>query len=147
MVVDHENVEVSNLHWQVIHTKGRRGTIKSMSVRNSMRALNPTILLTTVTDPLTWENAMDIGRGNDCVVDIRDHPRTQYLINGAHVLVEREPKKSAITNGISGRGGGPILMVSGSAMGTEGRLMVYNHWWEGVLLMPITQAQPYDSDN
>ena len=26
-VVDHDDVEVSNLHWQVIHTKGRRGTL------------------------------------------------------------------------------------------------------------------------
>ena len=27
-VVDHDNVEVSNLHWQVIHTEGRRGISK-----------------------------------------------------------------------------------------------------------------------
>ena len=27
-VVDHDDVEVSNLHWQVIHTEGRRGTSK-----------------------------------------------------------------------------------------------------------------------
>ena len=29
VVVDHDNVEVSNLHWKVIHTDGRRGTIKA----------------------------------------------------------------------------------------------------------------------
>ena len=27
-VVHHDNMEVSNLHWKVIHTKGRRGTSK-----------------------------------------------------------------------------------------------------------------------
>ena len=27
-VVDHDNLEVSNLHWQVMHTEGRRGTSK-----------------------------------------------------------------------------------------------------------------------
>ena len=27
-VVDHDDVEVSNLHWQVIHTEGRRETSK-----------------------------------------------------------------------------------------------------------------------
>ena len=60
-VVDHDNVEVSNLHWKVIHTKGRRGGIKDTSVHNAMRALNPTVFVMAVTDPLTWENAMDIG--------------------------------------------------------------------------------------
>ena len=64
MLVDHDNVEVSNLHWQVIHTKGRRGTIKPTYIRNAMRVLNPTIFVTAVTDPLTWEKSMDIGRDN-----------------------------------------------------------------------------------
>ena len=29
-VVDHDNVQVSNLDWQVIHTEGRRGTSKTI---------------------------------------------------------------------------------------------------------------------
>ena len=32
-----------------------------------------------------------------------------------------------MTNGFSRRAGGPILLVSGSDMGTEGKLMVYNN--------------------
>ena len=36
MVVDHNDVEVSNLHWLVIHTKGRRRTRKARSARNAM---------------------------------------------------------------------------------------------------------------
>ena len=65
------------------------------------------------------------------MVDARDNPRTQYLINGACVLAGREPKSVAMTNGVSGRGGGPIPLVSGSAMGTEAKLMEYNHWGKG----------------
>ena len=97
-----------------------------------MRSLNPNVLVTAVTDPLTWENAMDIGRGNNCVVYIRYHPRTQYLIN-------RETKTLAMTNGVRGRGrrGGQILLVSGIAMGTEGKITVCNHWGLGVILIPI----------
>ena len=85
-VVDHNNVEVSNLHWKVIHTK-RRGACKARSAHSAMRDLNPTVSVTSVTEPLTWENAMDIGRDKKCVVEIRDNPHTQYLINGACFLV------------------------------------------------------------
>ena len=83
--------------------------------------------MTAVTEPLTWDNAMDLVRGNDCVVDARKNPRTQYLINDACVQAGRELKTAAMTNGVSGRGVGPIPLVSGSAMGTEGQLTVYNH--------------------
>ena len=112
-MVDHNNVEVSNLS------------------HNVMRALNPTVLVTSVTEPLTWDNAMELVRGDDCVVDARDNPRTRYLINGACVLAGREPKSTAMTNGVRVRGGGPIPLVSGSAMGTERQLMEYNHWGRG----------------
>ena len=74
---------------------------------------------------------MDIGRVNYCVVYIRNNPHTQYLINGACVIVIRDPKIVAMTNGVSGRGGGPILLVSGSAISTKRKLMVYNHWGGG----------------
>ena len=70
---------------------------------------------------------MQLARGNDCKVDTGDNPRTPYLINDACVLAGREPKTAAMTNGVSGRGGGPIPLVSGSAMGTEEQLTVYNH--------------------
>ena len=57
-VVDHDNVKASNLHWQVIHTEGRRGTSKSRSARDAMRALNPTVSVTAVMDLLTWDKYM-----------------------------------------------------------------------------------------
>ena len=55
-VVYHDNVEVSNLHWQVIHTKGRMVTSKARYAHNTMRDLNPTVLMTAIMDPLTWDN-------------------------------------------------------------------------------------------
>ena len=71
-MVDHDNVEVSNLHWHVIHTDGRRGTSKARYVHNAMRALNLTLLVTVVTETLTWYNTMELVRGNGCVVDINN---------------------------------------------------------------------------
>ena len=122
-----DGVEVSNLPRQVIHTEGRRATSKARSARNNMRSLNPTVSVTAVTYPLTWDNAMEPVRGNDCVVDTSHNPRTRYPINDASVLAGRELKTAAMTNGISGSGGSPIPLMSGSTMGIEGQLTVYNH--------------------
>ena len=52
-VVNHNNAEVYNLHWRVIHTEGRRGTSKARSARDAIRSLNPTASVTAVTEPLT----------------------------------------------------------------------------------------------
>ena len=82
-MVDHGDVEVSNLHWQVIHTKGIRGTSKARSTHDTMRVLKLTVLLLDVTDPLTWDNDMEILRGYDCVVEAINNPRAWYLINDA----------------------------------------------------------------
>ena len=82
-LVDHDNVEVSNLHWQVIHTDGRRGTSKARSALDAIRDLKSTLSMTAVTDTLTWDNTTELVRGNDCVVDTRENPCTRYLINDA----------------------------------------------------------------
>ena len=53
-VVDHYDVEVSNLHWEVIHTDEGGGlTRNARSARDSMRYLNPTVSVMAVTEPLT----------------------------------------------------------------------------------------------
>ena len=80
-VVDHYNVEVSNLHWKVIHIKGRRGTRKARYARDAMRALSPIVSVAAAMDPITWDNNMELVRGNDRVVETSDNTRTQYLIN------------------------------------------------------------------
>ena len=90
---------------------------------------------------------MYIVRGNDCVVDTNDNPHTRYLINNACVLAKREPKLAAMTNSVSSSGGGPILLVSGSVMGTESHVMLYNQLGRVGVPMPIPQAQPYESEN
>ena len=91
-LVDRDNVEVSNFHRQVIHTEGRRGMSKAGSSRDAMRSLNPTVSVTAVSHPLTWDNYMELVRGNDCMVDASNNPRKQYLINYYCILEEREPK-------------------------------------------------------
>ena len=95
-VVDHDDMEVSKLHWKFMHTEGRRGTRKARSKRDAMRDLNPTLLVTAMTETLTWDNAMELVRSNDFVVDNRNNPCTGYLINYACILAERAPKTASM---------------------------------------------------
>ena len=95
--------------------------------RSRGRALNLAVFVTAMTEPLNWDNAMEKVRVNDCMVDARDNPRIRYLINNSCVLEGRELTTATMINGVSGRGGGPILLVSGSAMVTKGELTVYNY--------------------
>ena len=44
-VVNHDDVEVSNLHPKVIHKGGRRETSKARSAHDAMKDLNPTVLV------------------------------------------------------------------------------------------------------
>jgi len=120
-IVDHDTVETSNLHRQVIHTHCRNDNDdastttpinKAISARQTLLALNPTISIKTVTTPLTHENALDLCRDADCVLDASDNPRTRYFINDACVMSDK-------------------VLVSGSAMGGEGQLTVYNGGREG----------------
>ena len=70
---------------------------------------------------------MDLVMGNNCVVDTSDNPCTWYMINNACIMAGRELKTAEMTNSVSSKGGGPIPLVNGSAIGTEGQLTVYNH--------------------
>mmetsp|Transcript_21335 Transcript_21335/g.31581 ORF Transcript_21335/g.31581 Transcript_21335/m.31581 type:complete len:336 (-) Transcript_21335:229-1236(-) len=99
---------MSNLHRQVIHTNEGVGLNKAISACNAMKRLNPTIHCTPMTEMLTFDNAMELVKNHDCVVDACDNPQTRYLINDACVLSNTP-------------------LVSGSAMGIEGQLTVYNH--------------------
>jgi len=107
-VVDFDNVDMSNLHRQVIHQNENVGMNKAVSACKTMKALNPTIICNPVQEMLTFENAIELIQKHDCVVDACDNPQTRYLVNDACVL-----------------SGKPL--ISGSAMGSEGQLTVYGY--------------------
>jgi adenylyltransferase/sulfurtransferase len=106
-IIDFDEVDVSNLHRQVIHKSCDVGMNKAESACKSVKDLNPTINCEPMNEPLTTSNAFGLISKHDCVVDASDNPKTRYLINDACVLA-----------------GKPL--VSGSAIGTEGQLTVYN---------------------
>eukprot|EP00240_Pyramimonas_obovata_P004638 CAMPEP_0118924360 /NCGR_PEP_ID=MMETSP1169-20130426/2531_1 /TAXON_ID=36882 /ORGANISM="Pyramimonas obovata, Strain CCMP722" /LENGTH=405 /DNA_ID=CAMNT_0006865463 /DNA_START=254 /DNA_END=1468 /DNA_ORIENTATION=- len=107
-IVDQDVVELSNLHRQIAHTEKSVGTPKTTSAAETCRNLNSEARITCHDSGFTPENAVEIARGYDVVVDCTDNPSTRYLINDACVAAR-------------------VPLVSGSSVGMEGQLTVYNH--------------------
>ena len=85
-LVDFDVVEFSNLQRQVIHGTRDVGRAKIASARDRMLDVNPHVNLQAHELRLTSENALDVVRDYDIVVDGTDNFPTRYLVNDACVL-------------------------------------------------------------
>ena len=82
-VVDDDRVDASNLHRQVIHGTNTLGELKADSAKTRIGQLNPLVDVRTYPTRLTSENALDILRGYDLVLDGSDNFATRYLVADA----------------------------------------------------------------
>ncbi|MDR2825243.1 MAG: molybdopterin-synthase adenylyltransferase MoeB [Deltaproteobacteria bacterium] len=86
-LVDFDFVEASNLQRQIIHSTKDIGRPKTASARDSIRGLNPHVNVVAHNTSLTSQNALDILRDYDVVVDGTDNFQTRYLVNDACVML------------------------------------------------------------
>ncbi|MDW8352967.1 MAG: molybdopterin-synthase adenylyltransferase MoeB [Bryobacterales bacterium] len=86
-LVDFDVVDMTNLQRQVIHGTKDVGRKKLDSARERMRDINPHVELVPHEVRLSSENALDILRDYDIVVDGTDNFPTRYLVNDACVLL------------------------------------------------------------
>jgi molybdopterin/thiamine biosynthesis adenylyltransferase len=86
-IVDYDVVDLSNLHRQIIHGHSNIGRAKVDSVRDRLADVNPDVKVNTHNDLLTSENAMDIIKGYDVVVNGSDNFPARYLVNDACYLL------------------------------------------------------------
>lgn len=86
-VVDFDVVEPSNLQRQVLHRTEDVGKKKIDSASRRVQELNPHVSVRRHPVRLTSENALEIIREYDVVVDGTDNFPTRYLINDACVLL------------------------------------------------------------
>lgn len=86
-LVDFDVVDYSNLQRQVIHFTSDVGKPKLQSAIEKIRAINPHVSVTPFETRLTSENALDILRDFDIIVDGTDNFPTRYLVNDACVLL------------------------------------------------------------
>jgi molybdopterin/thiamine biosynthesis adenylyltransferase/rhodanese-related sulfurtransferase len=105
-IVDDDDVDLSNLQRQVIHSTQRIGIPKVDSAEESIHALNPDVEVVKYPVRLDASNIMEIIEGYDIIVDGVDNFPTRYLLNDASVRLK-------------------IPVVSASILGFDGQLSVF----------------------
>jgi sulfur-carrier protein adenylyltransferase/sulfurtransferase len=105
-IVDNDEVDLSNLQRQVIHSSERIGVPKVDSAEETINALNPDVKVDKYPVRLGPDNIVEIISGYDIVVDGLDNFPTRYLLNDASVRLG-------------------IPVVSAAILGFEGQLSVF----------------------
>lgn len=105
-LVDHDKVDRSNLHRQVLHRDDRVGMAKTESARRTLEALNPAIRVQAHELRLDSGNVEAIFTDYDLVVDGSDNFPTRYLVNDACVKLG-------------------LPLVYGAVQGFEGQVSVF----------------------
>ncbi len=84
-VVDFDEVDLSNLQRQVLHSSERVGRPKTESAALTLRALNPDVVVVRHDEMLTTDNVARLIAGYDLVIDGTDTFETRYALNDAAV--------------------------------------------------------------
>lgn len=106
-LVDDDVVSISNLQRQVLYSEKELGKSKAVCAAERLSALNSEIKVQSYSTRLTGDNARDIIREYDMVVDGCDNFATRYLIND--ICIEQ---------------GKPYIY--GAICGFEGQVSVFN---------------------
>jgi sulfur-carrier protein adenylyltransferase/sulfurtransferase len=101
-IVDDDEVDLSNLQRQVIHTTDRIGVPKVDSAEETINAINPDVDVVKHPVRLDASNVIELIEPYDIVVDGLDNFPTRYLLNDASVRL-RKPVVSASILGFDGQ--------------------------------------------
>jgi len=88
-IVDFDTVDDSNLQRQILHTDADVGRPKTESAKETLHGINPNVEVVLHNTRITSENALDLIRPYDIVVDGTDNFPTRYLTNDACVLLKK----------------------------------------------------------
>ncbi len=106
-ICDYDNVDLTNLQRQVIHTTQAIGLNKAVSAQQSLAAINPEITVVPVAGKSGDEQFTELARDADVVIDCSDNFRTRYTLNRICVALKKP-------------------LVSGAAIGFEGQVTVFD---------------------
>lgn len=110
-MVDGDFVSVTNLQRQVIHSTPDVGLLKNESAERKLRAINPELTVVRHDCFLSENNALDIIRPYDFVLDGTDNFAAKYLVNDACLMLG----KPFCMGGINRYSGQVMTHVEGSA--------------------------------
>ena len=85
-IVDADEVDLSNLQRQIIHSTADIGKAKVKSAKETMNAMNPDIEVKTYRMFVDASNIRELIREYDFIIDGTDNFPAKFLINDACVL-------------------------------------------------------------
>ncbi len=88
-IVDGDRVDLSNLQRQILHFNHDVGRPKVQSARRHIEDLNPDVEVITFPTVISADNAMEMVRPFDVVINGCDNFPTRYLINDVCVLLRK----------------------------------------------------------
>lgn len=88
-IIDGDIVDLSNLQRQIIHFTPDVNKPKVLSAKEKIEQINPDVNVITYQSFLTAENAFDIIKEYDFIVDGTDNFPVKFLINDACVLAQK----------------------------------------------------------
>ncbi|MEW6128538.1 MAG: ubiquitin-like small modifier protein 1 [Acidobacteriota bacterium] len=86
-LVDFDVVDFTNLQRQIIHSTANVGKSKLQSAKERINEINPFVQVDTYETALTSENALELFKDYDIIIDGTDNFPTRYLTNDACVLL------------------------------------------------------------
>jgi molybdopterin/thiamine biosynthesis adenylyltransferase/rhodanese-related sulfurtransferase len=86
-LIDFDVVDESNLQRQIAHGTSTVGVPKTESAKQRLADLNPFVEVTTYETQISSENALDLMRPYDVIIDGTDNFPTRYLTNDASVML------------------------------------------------------------
>lgn len=107
-IVDFDTIELHNLHRQILYTEEYVGQSKAITAKSVLETLNPLITVIAFEKKLTIENAAQIIKDFDVIVDGCDNFETRYLVNDICVQLGKS-------------------FIYGSILKFEGQMAVFNH--------------------
>ncbi len=101
-IIDGDNVDISNLHRQILHDTDFEGQKKVLSAKQRINAVNPFVSVITYDEYILPENIGSIIKDYDFIIDGADNVETKFLINDACVI-EKKPFSYAGVVGFEGQ--------------------------------------------
>ena len=88
-IIDFDDVDLSNLQRQILHSNDRIGLNKAESAKMTIEKLNPDVKVQLFKERLSSENIMKIIEDYEIIIDGTDNFPTRYLINDACVFTNK----------------------------------------------------------
>ena len=108
-LLDSDDLELSNLHRQVLYSTADTGKSKALLAGKRLKDLNPDVDIRSHKARLTGDNARDLIKDYDVILDCSDNFETKYLINDSCVFLG----KAMVHGGIYGFEGQVTFILPG----------------------------------